>query len=136
MGSTDELFHLRASDRTRFENARPVADALQKILGLARHYLTGRRVPAARRLDRQWPWGKPGCWPATAIPPDEHQVRIEFAYDDGGLAKGGTVTLPHNHAGSRVAGGSCRLEASHFHRHKILELLLKPDEHWYRLRRE
>ena len=28
------------------------------------------------------------------------------------------------------------LEASHFHPPKILELLLKPDEHWYRLRRE
>jgi len=28
------------------------------------------------------------------------------------------------------------VEASHFHPPKILELLLKPDEHWYRLRRE
>jgi hypothetical protein len=28
-----------------------------------------------------------------AIPPGTHQVRIEFAYDGGGLAKGGTVTL-------------------------------------------
>src|SRR6185437_7128033 len=28
-----------------------------------------------------------------AIPPGEHQVRMEFAYDGGGLAKGGTVTL-------------------------------------------
>ena len=27
------------------------------------------------------------------IPPGEHQVRMEFAYDGGGLAKGGTVTL-------------------------------------------
>ena len=25
--------------------------------------------------------------------PGTHQVRMEFAYDDGGLAKGGTVTL-------------------------------------------
>jgi arylsulfatase A-like enzyme len=29
----------------------------------------------------------------TEIPPGEHQVRAEFAYDGGGLAKGGTVTL-------------------------------------------
>jgi arylsulfatase A-like enzyme len=28
-----------------------------------------------------------------AIPPGEHQVRMEFAYDGGGLAKGGNVTL-------------------------------------------
>jgi arylsulfatase len=28
-----------------------------------------------------------------AIPPGEHQVRMEFAYDGGGLGKGGTVTL-------------------------------------------
>ena len=28
-----------------------------------------------------------------AIPAGEHQVRMEFAYDGGGLAKGGTVTL-------------------------------------------
>lgn len=28
------------------------------------------------------------------------------------------------------------VEASHFHPPKILELLLKPDEHWYRLRRD
>jgi arylsulfatase len=29
----------------------------------------------------------------SAIPPGEHQVRMEFSYDGGGLAKGGTVTL-------------------------------------------
>jgi arylsulfatase A-like enzyme len=29
----------------------------------------------------------------TAIPAGEHQVRMEFAYDGGGLAKGGTVSL-------------------------------------------
>jgi len=28
------------------------------------------------------------------------------------------------------------VEPSHFRPPKILELLLKPDEHWYRLRRE
>ena len=27
------------------------------------------------------------------IPPGEHQVRVEFAYDGGGLGKGGTATL-------------------------------------------
>jgi arylsulfatase len=29
----------------------------------------------------------------AAIPPGTHQVRMEFAYDGGGPAKGGTVTL-------------------------------------------
>ena len=29
----------------------------------------------------------------SPIPSGEHQVRMEFAYDGGGLAKGGTVTL-------------------------------------------
>jgi arylsulfatase A-like enzyme len=29
----------------------------------------------------------------TEIPAGEHQVRVEFAYDGGGLGKGGTVTL-------------------------------------------
>jgi arylsulfatase A-like enzyme len=30
---------------------------------------------------------------ASALPPGEHQVRMEFAYAGGGLAKGGTVSL-------------------------------------------
>jgi arylsulfatase len=30
---------------------------------------------------------------SEAVPAGEHQVRVEFAYDGGGLAKGGTVTL-------------------------------------------
>ena len=30
---------------------------------------------------------------ATALPAGDHQVRMEFAYDGGGLGKGGTVTL-------------------------------------------
>ena len=29
----------------------------------------------------------------TAVPPGVHQVRMEFAYDGGGLAKGGTINL-------------------------------------------
>ena len=29
----------------------------------------------------------------TSIPPGTHQVRMEFGYDGGGLAKGGTVQL-------------------------------------------
>jgi arylsulfatase len=32
----------------------------------------------------------------AAIPSGTHQVRMEFAYDGGGLAKGGTVTLYQN----------------------------------------
>ena len=31
-----------------------------------------------------------------AIPAGEHQLRVEFAYDGGGLAKGGNVTLFHD----------------------------------------
>jgi hypothetical protein len=30
---------------------------------------------------------------STKIPVDKHEVRMEFAYDGGGLAKGGTVTI-------------------------------------------
>jgi hypothetical protein len=37
------------------------------------------------------------------IPAGEHQVRMEFAYDGGGLAKGGTVTLYHD--GKEVGTG-------------------------------
>ncbi len=29
----------------------------------------------------------------STIPPGKHQVRMEFAYDGGGLSKGGTDTL-------------------------------------------
>jgi hypothetical protein len=38
-------------------------------------------------LDRYYVEGK------EKIPSGKHQVRMEFAYDGGGLAKGGTVTL-------------------------------------------
>jgi arylsulfatase A-like enzyme len=41
-----------------------------------------------------------------AIPPGTHQVRMEFAYDGGGIAKGGTVTLFVD----GQEGGSGRLE--------------------------
>ena len=37
------------------------------------------------------------------IPAGSHQVRAEFVYDGGGLAKGGTVTLYHD--GSAVGTG-------------------------------
>jgi len=39
----------------------------------------------------------------TTIPPGEHQVRAEFAYDGDGLGKGGTVTLYLD--GNRVGEG-------------------------------
>jgi hypothetical protein len=42
------------------------------------------------------------------IPAGTHQVRVEFAYDGGGLAKGGDVTLYHD--GSAVGTG--RVEAT------------------------
>ncbi len=43
----------------------------------------------------------------SEIPAGEHQVRMEFAYDGGGLAKGGTVTLyvDGNAVGERPRGG-------------------------------
>jgi arylsulfatase A-like enzyme len=44
----------------------------------------------------------------SEIPAGEHQVRMEFAYDGGGLAKGGTVTLYVD--GNAVGGG--RVEAT------------------------
>jgi arylsulfatase len=46
---------------------------------------------------------------AETIPSGAHQVRMEFAYDGGGLAKGGTVTLYHD--GTEV--GSGRVELTH-----------------------
>jgi arylsulfatase len=45
---------------------------------------------------------------AAELPAGEHQVRMEFAYDGGGLAKGGDVTLYVD--GSRVGAG--RVERS------------------------
>jgi arylsulfatase len=39
----------------------------------------------------------------TPMPPGEHQVRMEFAYDGGGLAKGGDVTLFYD--GQAVGSG-------------------------------
>jgi hypothetical protein len=51
------------------------------------------------------------------LPAGEHQVRMEFAYDGGGLAKGGTVTLYSD--GNAV--GSGRVEAT-------LPMVLSADE--------
>jgi arylsulfatase len=44
----------------------------------------------------------------TAIPAGLHQVRMEFAYDGGGLAKGGDVTLYYD----GTAAGAGRVEAT------------------------
>jgi arylsulfatase len=44
----------------------------------------------------------------SPIPPGRHQLRVEFAYDGGGLAKGGDVTLFHD--GTEVGKG--RVEAT------------------------
>src|SRR4029450_11609490 len=40
-------------------------------------------------------FGLPGfkAYGDAAVPAGDHQVRMEFAYDGGGLGKGGTVTL-------------------------------------------
>ena len=45
----------------------------------------------------------------SAIPAGEHQLRMEFAYDGGGLAKGGTVTLYVD--GDEVGQGRVEVEA-------------------------
>jgi arylsulfatase len=44
----------------------------------------------------------------TPVPTGHHQVRVEFAYDGGGLAKGGDVTLYHD----GTAAGTGRVEAT------------------------
>ncbi|MEU4426073.1 arylsulfatase [Actinoplanes sp. NPDC024001] len=44
----------------------------------------------------------------TDLPTGRHQVRMHFAYDGGGLAKGGTVTLYHD----ATAAGTGRVEAT------------------------
>ena len=41
------------------------------------------------------------------VPAGEHQVRAEFAYDGGGLAKGGTVTLYYD--GEKTGEGKIAL---------------------------
>jgi len=41
------------------------------------------------------------------VPPGKHQVRMEFAYDGGGLAKGGDVTLYYD--GKQVGAGRVEL---------------------------
>ncbi|WP_238443093.1 sulfatase-like hydrolase/transferase [Salsipaludibacter albus] len=45
----------------------------------------------------------------TPVPVGNHQVRMEFAYDGGGLAKGGDVTLYHD--GEQVGAG--RVDQTH-----------------------
>jgi len=44
----------------------------------------------------------------SAVPAGKHQARVEFAYDGGGLAKGGDITLYYDGA----AVGSGRVEAT------------------------
>jgi hypothetical protein len=39
----------------------------------------------------------------TSVPEGKHQIRVEFAYDGGGLGKGGDVTLYHD--GTAAASG-------------------------------
>ena len=41
----------------------------------------------------------------TPVPAGKHQVRMEFAYDGGGLAKGGDVTLYYDGDGGRHRSG-------------------------------
>jgi len=50
-----------------------------------------------------------GVTATEPIPSGDHQVRMEFAYDGGGLGKGGTVTLFHD--GDKVGEG--RVEMTH-----------------------
>jgi arylsulfatase len=62
----------------------------------------GRRLRRLEPLPQGWPAGlllqplRPAAFKVhgeTAVAPGEHQVRMEFAYDGGGLGKGGTATL-------------------------------------------
>jgi arylsulfatase len=46
---------------------------------------------------------------ADPLPPGDHQVRLEFAYDGGGLGKGGTATLYTD--GTKIAEG--RVDHTH-----------------------
>ena len=47
---------------------------------------------------------------ASALPPGKHQVRMEFAYDGGGLGKGGTATLYVD--GKKVGEGKVAITAA------------------------
>jgi arylsulfatase A-like enzyme len=47
---------------------------------------------------------------SSPLPPGEHQVRMEFAYDGGGLGKGGTVSLYLD--GKKVAEGKVAATAA------------------------
>ena len=62
--------------------------------------------------------------PTTPIPAGTHQVRMEFAYDGGGLAKGGDVTLYYDGDRGRHRPGR---------RHPADDLLRRRD-HRHRLR--
>jgi len=67
--------------------------------GWAVHVVEGRLTFTYNVLGIQW-------FDITAeapVPAGTHQLRTEFAYDGGGLAKGGTVTLFHD--GSEVGTG-------------------------------
>jgi arylsulfatase len=46
---------------------------------------------------------------ASPIPPGKHQVRMEFAYDGGGIGKGGSATLYVD--GKKVGEGKVRATA-------------------------
>ena len=62
----------------------------------ARTSAAGASTPKGGKLKYCYNWGgfKHFMVEATTkIPAGEHQVRMEFAYDGGGLGKGGTVTL-------------------------------------------
>ena len=67
--------------------------------GWAVHVVEGRLTFTYNVLGIQWF----DITAEAAVPAGTHQLRAEFAYDGGGLAKGGTVTLFHD--GSEVGTG-------------------------------
>ena len=93
-------FHPRPEEQVARHHGRP---ARPRWRCARRDRGPGRRV---RRLDAVRPRGPARlllqpvracsasrCTAPTRSPSGDHQVRVEFAYDGGGLAKGGTATL-------------------------------------------
>ena len=66
--------------------------------------LQGRRAPSSSTTRSASTSTRPP--PTPRSPAGNHQVRMEFAYDGGGLAKGGDVTLYYDGTAGRHADGS------------------------------
>ena len=114
MGRLSENSVLNIKNKSHAVTAQVVVP--EGVVAERRPHLPGRGV---RRLGdlRRWMAARPtattssGCSVSrsTATPPipaGDHQVRVEFAYDGGGLAKGGAVTLYLDGTPDRARAGS------------------------------